>query len=251
MSWAGNQRLLIIATILFVVLTVLSVILVLTLPKEPSCSDGIQNQDENGIDCGGSCAYLCNADLAQPSTSYIRTLEQHGRIDVVALIKNNESSAHVKNAKYVVELYSPEGALLVTYRGEIDLPPGEEVPIFIPGIAPTGLVVGRALLTFEKDSLMFTRGGALRTLPRADAVLLSGTEDAPRISAHLFNPGARALEDLTVIVVVQDTEGNIMAASQTLVERLSAQSSEEITFSWNEPFIAAPGPVEIRAVVPL
>jgi hypothetical protein len=52
MSWAGNRRLLIIAGVLFVIIVVLSVILILTLPKEPSCSDGLQNQDESGVDCG-------------------------------------------------------------------------------------------------------------------------------------------------------------------------------------------------------
>lgn len=251
MSWAGNQRLLIVAGILFVVLVVLAVILVLTLPKEPSCSDGLWNQDESGVDCGGSCAYLCLADTAQPSVSYVRALEQNGRIDVTALVKNNEPSAFVKGAPYTVELFSPEGVLLASKEGEIDLPSGEEVPVFIPGIAPSGLVVGRAFLSFNEEGLKFVRGDTSRALPRADAVRVSDEERQPRVMASLFNPSARTLFDLVVVAVVRDTDGTIIAASQTLIESLGAQSAEEIIFAWNEPFVRPAGPIEIRAVLPL
>ena len=32
----------------------------------PSCSDGVSNGDETGVDCGGSCSTLCTADLYEP-----------------------------------------------------------------------------------------------------------------------------------------------------------------------------------------
>lgn len=251
MSWAGNRRLLIVASILFVMLIVLAVILVITLPKEPTCSDGLMNQDESGIDCGGTCAYLCSADLAQPSVSYIRALEQNGRIDVVALVKNNEPSASVRGAHYTVELYSPEGAPLASAEGVMDLAPGEEVPVFIPGIAPTGLVIGRAFLSFDDATLNFVYDDSSRALPRADATQVMNVESEPRVTASVFNPSARLLRDVVVIAVVRDTEGAIMAASQTLIDTLGAQAAENVVFSWNEPFPRAAGPVEIHAVLPL
>ena len=35
-----------------------------TCPACPSCSDGVQNQKETGVDCGGECEYECGRYLA-------------------------------------------------------------------------------------------------------------------------------------------------------------------------------------------
>lgn len=251
MSWAGNKRLLIVAGILFVIFVVLAVILVLTLPKEPSCSDGLQNQDEAGIDCGEACEHLCEADVTKPSVSYIRALEQNGRIDVVALVENNEPRTFAKNVPYTVEVFSPEGALLGSKEGRMDIPAGEEVPIFIPGVAPSGVVIGRAFLSFEEGQFNWKRTDEERKLPRVDAIQADKVFEAPRVSALVFNPSATTHRDLVVIAVVRDTAGAIMAASQTLLEELRPEESEPVVFTWSVPFRYTPGQIEIRALVPL
>jgi len=251
MSWAGSRRLLIVAGLLLVVIVVLSTILILTLPKEPSCSDGLMNQDETGVDCGGSCAYLCTADVPKPSVTYIRALESHGRIDVVGLVENLAPSAAVDDARYTIELFSPDGVLLESRDGVIDLPPGESVPLFIPGFASSGLTIGRAFLSFDESSMNWVTRTNARNLPRADATRVEGSLDAPRVTANFFNPSARPLKDITVIAVVHDLAGTVIAASQTVVDSVGAEGSVPITFTWNEPFTATPGKIDIQAVMPL
>jgi hypothetical protein len=251
MTWAGNKRLLIIAGILFVIFIVLAVILVLTLPQKPSCVDGLQNQDEAGVDCGGACERLCEDDIAKPSISYIRALEQSGRIDVVALIENNEPNTFATNVPFTVEVFSPEGTLVGSQKGVVDLPAGEEVPVFIPGVAPSGVVVGRAFISFEGSVFNWKRTQEERKLPRADAIRAEDAEIMPRVSANIFNPSVDTLRDLVVVAVVRDVEGNIMAASQTVVEELRPEASEPVVFTWNEPFLGPAGQIEIRALVPL
>src|SRR3989344_9012046 len=58
----------------------------------PSCSDRIQNGDERGVDCDGSCALLC----AQPNISVVwaRSVPvAPGVFHSVALVKNPNTEA--------------------------------------------------------------------------------------------------------------------------------------------------------------
>lgn len=251
MSWAGNKRLVILALLLLVILVVLAVTLVLTLPQKPSCADGIQNQDETGIDCGGSCEKLCVADITKPTFSYIRALEQNGRIDIVALVENNEPNTFAKKAPYTAEVFSPEGALLGSKKGVVDLPAGEDVPLFIPGVAPSGVVVGRAFVTFDESSIEWKISSEKRKLPRADAIRAEDEFIAPKVHASIFNPDVATLRDLVVIVAVRSVAGEIIAASQTMIEELRPEASEPVIFTWNTPFSEPVGQIEVRALVPL
>lgn len=251
MSWAGNKRLFIVAGILFVIFIVLATVLIFTLPQKPSCIDSIQNQDETGVDCGGACEHLCEADVAKPSISYVRALEQSGRVDVVALIENNESNIFATNVPFTVEVFSPEGTLVGSQKGVMDLPAGEEVPLFIPGVAPSGVVVGRAFISFDEGGFNWKRTDEQRKLPRADAIRSEESSGFPRVSANMFNPSVDTLRDLLVVAVVRDVAGNIMAASQTTVEELWPEASEPVVFTWNESFTSPAGQIEIRALVPL
>jgi len=251
MSWAANRRLLIIAGALFVVIIILVAILALTLPKKPTCTDGFQNQDEAGIDCGGTCAYLCKVSVVAPAVEYVRGIESHGRIDVVGLVENRNPTAAVKGATYSVEVFSPDGTLIASTGGIMDLPAGERVPLFIPGIASAGPVIGQAFLSFNDASLQWYRSTDVRKLPRADAIQLSGDVNAPRVTANLFNPSAYALSNVVVVATVYDAEGLIIGASKTLAETVAPESSVPLTFTWSEPFPVLAGSVEVRALVPL
>ena len=56
-SWAAKKQL---TYLLFALVAVAGLIAAIWLNiTAPSCTDGKQNQDEQGIDCGGVCAKEC------------------------------------------------------------------------------------------------------------------------------------------------------------------------------------------------
>src|SRR5262245_15346669 len=63
MSWASGRRFSIIALIVGVIALVVAAVTFFSMQKAPSCVDNLQNQDEEGVDCGGSCSYLCATSL--------------------------------------------------------------------------------------------------------------------------------------------------------------------------------------------
>ncbi len=249
-DWAKRMRLMIIAGITLVLLLVVGATVFAFVYKVPSCTDRTQNQGEAGVDCGGPCAYLCTAQVKEPSVQFERSLTlANGRTDVVAKIQNLNKGAQAKAAPYVLELYAADATLLARIPGFIDLPAGEMVPLFVRSAA-AGSVVARAFVDFDPEKIMWQQTEQVRAPLRiSGSSLIEG--NAPKVSAFLHNDGYDALYDVRATVIVYDGQGTAIAASETLVPSLRAQSNVPITFTWNEPFQTIPTRFEILPTLPL
>jgi hypothetical protein len=253
MSWAGRRRLVILIIIGAVVVAFLSIVLISALYKAPSCSDGVQNQGEAGIDCGGPCALLCSAQEQPPTVLFTKTVTNgEGRIDVVADVENKNSDAAAKNVPYVITLYDANQMLIGQASGMLDLPPNASVPVFAPSVASGNQAVKGAFLDIDPTSLQwFSMPTDTRVVPTIVTAGLGGTISAPRVEATLANPSTAPLTNVQVIVFVHDGAGNIIASSATVVPTIPAQGQATAFFTWNGAFSGVPGPIEAIPVIPL
>lgn len=255
MTWAGQRRLaigLIIGAILFVVL---SLIAITAFYRSPSCSDGKLNQDELGIDCGGGCELVCVADAIPPTTLFTTLLRnKDGRTDLVASVENRNGDLAAEDVPYKVTVYSASGTVLKEFEGVLDMPPHTAVPIFVPGVALAGQQVpDRAFLSIDSTRPRWvTVGNDPRVIPLVDVQPLSGSIEAPRLSAVLTNPSLTNMSRVPVIALIHDSRtGNVIAASQTIVPVIAPQGSATALFTWNEPFSNSSVRVEVVPVIPL
>lgn len=249
MSWASHRRLLIVGLLgvaVLIVLAAAAVFLVHQLKSDVSCTDGIQNQDEDGVDCGGACRYLCTASVLPPAVSFTRAVMSGDRTDVIAYVVNPNQSAAVRKAAYVIELYNSEQILVASKTGSLDLPPGVLMPVFATDLVPAGQV-DQVFLTFTPATLKWYRAPAALTLPKVEEVRLTGVEE-PRVTALIRNPSTESMKNISLIATVFDKEGIAIAASRTLLRSLAANESAPATFIWNEPFVSEAGRVEVRPV---
>lgn len=252
MSWAAQRRLIILAIVGVVLLLVIGGIAFLIFNKPASCVDGKQNQNEEGIDCGGSCGYLCTASVVPPVVSFVREFSQaNGRTDVIAYLKNPNPSAAAKNVRYTVELYSVSRAVIAKKDGVVDLAPGVEIPVFLPNFYSGTEAVDRAFLSLDASSYGWFRYDAPLQIPVVKDAHLSGNTDAPRVLATVINPFVSSLRGIKLVATVFNAEGNAIAASQTVVAELAAQASTEVVFTWNAPFTDAVSRIDVRPVVVL
>lgn len=244
------MRLIIVGSISAVVFLLVAGIAIAIFYKVPTCTDQKQNQDEEGIDCGGSCARICTVQVAQPIVLFARPLSVQGRTDVIAYIQNPNKYAEAKSAPYTVELYGADAVLMTRIKGTVDIPAGKTVPLFIRS-ATKGGVVDRAFLTLSTSDIIWNKtAGVYPVVEVKDAVLSEGS--APRITARIVNTSFDPFVEVRVVSVVFDAEGlaggNVLAASETVVPVISAQSSAPITFTWNQAFNS---PVAHFDVIPL
>jgi hypothetical protein len=253
MSWAARRRLVIVSVIALVVVVIVAAISYFSFHRAPSCVDGIQNQQEQGIDCGGPCAYLCAALEQVPVVRFTQAIaEGPGRTDVIAYIDNSNQDAYARGVSYSLSLYGADHALgAPVIHGVTDLPPGASVPIFIPNINTANSVITTAFLTIDPAAIKWQAGTDTRVIPQVGNQTLTSTSTTPRITATLTNPSARPLSDIKVVVTIYDASGNVINASQTIVPSIAGQGSAVATFTWNAPFSAPAARIDVVPVIPL
>ncbi len=253
MSWAARRRLFILLIVGAVVVAFLTVVLTATFYKTPSCTDGVQNQGEAGIDCGGPCAYLCIADKQPPTVLFTKAFQNNeGRTDVVASIENKNVDAAAKNVPYTITLYGAGQSLIQQVRGTLDLPPGMSTPVYVPGIASGRQTVTRAFLTIDPSSpRWFSMTASERSISLVSNITLGDTAVAPHVEAILTNPTVNAFTNVRVIVLVHGAQKDVIAASQTIVPTIPAQGKATATFTWNSAFPSTPTSIEVVPIIPL
>lgn len=252
MSWASSKRTLILVVIFSVVAAIAAITLIATLYETPSCGDGKKNQNEEGIDCGGTCARVCSFDAVAPLVSFVRDVKGlGGRTDVVAYVENPNGFAAAKGVRYIVELYGENRALIASREGVTDLPPATGVPLYLPNVYAGGAFVAQTFLEFDTESFEWYRFEDTRNIPRVSDVALSGTDAAPRVSATLRNPSIELLRSVTVIATVFDAEGNAIAGTQTVVPEIPPQGATSVMLTFGAAFPSVPARIDVRPVLPL
>lgn len=251
MSWALRRRFIILGIIAAAVALALGFFYFTIIHVPPSCTDNKQNGTEEGVDCGGTCTYLCTASEAEPSVRFVRPVSpMSGRTDVIAYIDNPNANAAAKRLPYTIELYDSQNVVVAKKDGTVDLPPNSTVPIFVPDFYTGDHAVARAFLTFDEPSHYWYRYQETRTLPKVANVVLT-TSNTPRITATAVNTGATSVGGTYFVATVFDTEGNAIAASQTIATGIPAQGSVELTFTWPSAFSGTVSRIEVVPLVRL
>ncbi len=253
MNWAERRRFVVLLIVGAIVVAFIAIVLIATLYKAPSCSDGVQNQSEEGIDCGGPCAYLCTALEQPPTVLYTQVLESSiGRTDIIASVENKNATAAAKQVPYTLTLYGADLVLISQTRGVIDLPPGATVPVYVPNIATGNQIAASAFLAIEPTAPAWYRLATdPRVLPTVTSSKLGGSIAAPRVEATLVNPSVIALTNVRAVVLVRGASGTIIAASSTIVPYVPALGQAAVIFTWNRPFVDVPLSIEVVPSVPL
>jgi hypothetical protein len=253
MSWATRRKFIIVSGIIAVGIAFFAVVLISVLYEAPSCNDGVKNQGEEGIDCGGTCPYLCTSAQREPIVLFTKALPNgNGRTDVIALIENGNPNAGAKSVHYTITLYGIGKSFIQEVSGFVDLPPAGTVPVYVPGISSGNNKIIRAFLTIESSNPQWiAMASDPRLKPTVTNMTLVGTTSAPRIDAVLTNATVTTFSNVPTIVFVRSASGDVIAASKTVVTSIPAQGQATATFTWNTAFTDIPATIEVMPVIPL
>ncbi len=203
--------------------------------RTPTCNDGVRNGSETGVDCGGSCALICEDQSRLPTLLWSRAFEAAPQFyTAAAYVQNPNIGSGAKRVRYSFRLFDDKNEFVVEREGFVDIPPTQTVPILETSIDVGNRTVARTLFEFTSDPVWVkVPANSLPTLRLAEQKL---TADGTRLSANLVNDTLFDANNVTVVAVVFDNAGVARAASKTFIQKVPRQSAEPIIFTWPKGF---------------
>jgi Mg-chelatase subunit ChlD len=237
-SWAIRKKFLIISIVVLVILVGFVGGYELFLKKPPSCFDGVQNGNELGVDCGGSCAKLCSTEVKNPIMRWDPRVFKvsDGNYSVLVYFENQNVNAVVLNAPYTIHLLSQTGAVIEERKGTISIPKHTTFAILETGFSSPKVVPSKADFSWD-SALNWQRDDSPVPDISVDNKSLTSADTKPRIDATVSNKSLSNIPALELIAIVTDGAGNAVGASKTIVKDFSSGQTVPITFTWPEPFV--------------
>jgi len=205
--------------------------------KPPSCFDGKQNQDELGIDCGGTCALLCPEQSRDPLISFQRLYEANrGVYTALAMLENPNQGVFARKVSYSFKVYDVNNVLLQEVTGSTFIPPAREFPVFASPIVTNNRVAVKETFAITDSSIAWEQGAWVEPALDVANVNRSQVNGRERVEADIVNHEVYPIKNLQVVAVVYDEDGNASEASATVLDYVSPQDTGHISFAWSKAF---------------
>tara|TARA_B100001971_G_C18267492_1_gene595038 strand:- start:15358 stop:16308 length:951 start_codon:yes stop_codon:yes gene_type:complete len=245
MSWSSKNRSIYLGGLILILVIVFALPVYNIFNKEPTCFDGKQNSNERGVDCGGGCEKICGFTVAEPLILWTRSFEvRDGVYNSVAMIENPNLSAGAQDVFYTFTLLDDKGVLVYERKGKTDIPAQTRFPIFEGTIVTRERAPDKTFFEFTSKVEWLTQENISSNL-RINKRGIINTDSSPRVDVELENRGFVSIKDVELFAIIYDMADNAMASSKTLVENISPDSMEKVTFTWPNPFKSPIGRVEI------
>lgn len=236
-SWAARRKATYLGSFVLILTAVSTLVFFKFWYKTPNCFDGLQNGDEGGIDCGGSCSLVCSSAALKPvSRSDPRLFQVSDNVySVVAFVENHNIDSAVPHLPYRFQIYDDAGEMIYEREGVTALPKRETIAVFEGNIVLNGQNPKRVFFELEPNLVWRKDVAEKPEIVVANSPLLRA-ESSPRIEASVNNKSLEDLKNIELVAVVYDSKDNPIAASRTLVNVLKKGEKANVFFTWPRPF---------------
>lgn len=252
-----NTKKLLVGSIFIAVLLFLLAAFVFMFKEDPTCEDGIQNQNESGIDCGGPC-FPCPErpvlkDLEVISTEWVFDIEN--RYDIAFKLKNPNSLYGLAEFQYRAIIYGADGQIMdQTSIQDGFILPGEEKYLLVQavplGSAPVDVKIEFSPISdeawqkftdYEEPNLVINN--------KHYEELSGGVAGFSRVAGTLINSSQYDFENILVKVVLRDSNGNLLAMNHQQMSTVRAREQRDFNMIFPHSFPGKVTQVEVEPEV--
>lgn len=218
-----------------------------------TCTDGVKNGDEEGIDCGlFACQNYCEPDLDSPKVVSTKLIEaRENDYDFVAEIQNPHSQFGAPEVIYELTVYNGGDEILNKIEGLLYILPGQTKYLIIPSLLTdrraerTELIIKSA--RWQKiDSLE-----GLNLVVRREKYNLAVGGDSSTLDAVIFNDSDFDFEVVDIEVVLFDSRNNILGVNKSDIRTFVAGTERHFVVAWPFPLGDRVARTEIRVATNL
>lgn len=198
-----------------------------------TCFDGIKNQNEEDIDCGGSCL-PCLA-LQGPIILEKFLFERPSKeFTVLAKIKNPNLTKNLKSMKIKVNFYDEKGALAQNFTFE-DYILAQQEKYFVSDSINLFFKPSDFEILIEEPIWEQAKDISQRTVIDKKTIRLEDTEKKIIVEGEVVNFNPFNLDEVQVVTILFDDNLNIVGGGRTYLENILVRSRRdfriEIPFS--------------------
>lgn len=234
-SWSSRRKfeygLIIIICLIFLI----SIPLFLIFYKTPTCTDGVMNGKETGIDCGGACIRLCQNSFLPPRVVWGGAKFEkiaNGLYNVASLIENQNVNGAAIDVPYRISLYDDKGISITEKEGKVTLYAHRNSLAFDTAVDVGKRIPAKAFFEFTKDPIWFKSHDALEGIAIVDKKY-SEDEISSSLEVIIENRTLFSYKDIIVSVVLYDINGNAIGFSRTIIDSIEPRNGREVaSFTW-------------------
>ena len=183
--------------------------------------------------------------ILEPNVRWAQSIQvKPGLYNALAYIENPNIDAGVDSVEYIFKIKDKDGVLIYERKGKTFIPPNRSFAVFEGGI-----LTGEKIPT--KVTFEFTSYSVWKKLENKEAGLsimnekISNEDESPRLDATLENNTIQPILNIEVVVIAYDESGNALGFSRTFIDKINKGESQNITFTWPNPFGSDIAKIEI------
>jgi len=237
MSWATRRKTTYLGGVILFFVIILGIILYFTFSTHPTCFDGVQNQNETGIDCGGSCQQLCRAEYVSPSLLWTRwsKIKATGLYSIMAYLENPNIGVGSDPVVYEFRVYDKNQVLLGEKSGKTSIPSNKNFVVFEDQLNLNDKIPVRVDFVFT-ESIPWKKMQS-----KEESIIIysknpSNMDTKPRVDVVVKNISLSTIYDTEFTGILYDLDGNAIAFSKTKIDKIDGQGEASAVFTWPEPF---------------
>jgi hypothetical protein len=237
MSWATRRKTTYLGGIILFFVIIIGIVLYFVFSTNPTCFDNTQNQNETGIDCGGSCQLLCRAQYVSPTLLWTRwsKIKATGLYSILAYLENPNIGVGSDSVGYDFRVYDKSRVLLAEKVGKTSIPSNKNFVVFEDQLNLNDKIPVRVDFVFTEDISW------KKIQSKEESIIIvsknpSNMDTKPRVDIIVKNISLSVIYDIELTSILYDVEGNAIAFSKTKIDKIDGQGEESAVFTWPESF---------------
>ncbi len=232
LSWAVKKQIKFFSIFAVTILVIIGGIIYFIRP-EPTCFDKRQNQDEEGVDCGGASCIPCSNQIRDLNILWSKPFKiSDGVYDFAALVENTNAFLKATKMDYFIKFYDSANILIAIKQNSAFSDAGEKFVVFEPNIVtqtrvPTRAVLEISAVTWDKGSKIPLRLDVLSTNK-----FLEEAAAPPRVEVAIKNQSNERYSNIEATAVLWNSMETALGVSRTFVDRFEIDEIKTLTFTW-------------------
>ncbi len=243
--------------IIFIYLTIFllfSLSFYLYFRPQPSCFDGKQNQNEQGIDCGGICIKECNIVKAKPliiGKVGVVSAGVEGKYDFYAKVINPNAVFGSQKFTYTLKFKNSTGKVTVIQKNNGFILPSEKKYIVVENVSSDGKPIA---INLKINSSNWVKFKDYYENPNIKIINKSYSETSNSVNfaeayGLLKNESPYDFNVIKVEVFLKDVNGKIVALNSTQMNTVNAGEQRDFKIFWPHRFGSSVSNMEVQAEV--